>query len=427
LIGSKLVFYTPLYLNPWGGDPSASFPALRRWRPGATAGDYKPIAPATRIYRTDEPIDPWQGLALHTVTTCDLARAELECEASAVLAAPGRVFYVSGESVYVWTTPGRRGRPTPAGTAGAALFRLPLDGSAPSALKVAGSPIDQFSFLEGDDGHLNVLVRAFGRGEAMWAAETNAGDYALLRVALERFGDGREAAPASSYRALPRPEGNAIQNRYVGGWLLYGAGAGWNRAHRTLSSALHAVRYATDAPAQAIALAHGVDRIEALGANAVVVGSDGRDLHFTSLSLAATATARDRYTRKDAAQGETRSHGFYYKPDSDGAGVVGLPIVGGEHAASRQLRQESAAVLFLRNQGLRLTELGALESRPANGAGDGCRASCVDWYGNSRPLFIGDRVFALMGYEIVEGTLGAAGLAEVRRLSFAPLTVGLAR
>jgi hypothetical protein len=194
-----------------------------------------------------------------------------------------------------------------------------------------------------------------------------------------------------------------------------------------LSSALHAVRYATDAPAQAIALAHGVDRIEALGANAVVVGSDGRDLHFTSLSLAATATARDRYTRKDAAQGETRSHGFYYKPDNDGAGVVGLPIVGGEHAASRQLKQESAAVLFLRNQGLRLTELGALESRPGNGAGDGCRASCVDWYGNSRPLFLRGRVFALMGYEIVEGRVQGGRILEANRVNFAPAAMDIAR
>src|SRR5262245_30571522 len=58
LIGSKLIFYTPLYLNPWGGDPFASFPAMRRWRAGATAAEFKRIAPATRISRTDEELDP---------------------------------------------------------------------------------------------------------------------------------------------------------------------------------------------------------------------------------------------------------------------------------------------------------------------------------------------------------------------------------
>ena len=427
LVGSKLVFYTPLHLNPWGGDPWGSFPALRRWQPGVTPDEFKRIAPATRIYRTDEEIDPYQGVALHTVTICDLARPELDCESTAVLGSPGRVFYVSGGSVYVWTTPGRRLRAGTVAAPASALFRIPLDGAAPTALKVAGSPIDQFSFLEAGDGHLNVLVRAQGRGEGMWAAEANAGDYALLRVSLASFSDGRDAAPATNYRPLPRPDGHAIQNRYVGSYLLYGTGAGWNRAQRMLNSQVYAVRYAGDAKAQEISLAHGVDRIEALGTNAVVIGSDGRDLHFTSLRLGATALAQDRYTRKDAAQGETRSHGFFYRPENDNAGYVGLPVIGGDRAAARQLRQESAAVLFLRNQSLRLTELGALDARPEAGVNDGCRASCVDWYGNSRPIFLGNRVFALMGYEIVEGAIAGNALTETRRITFSPMTVGLAR
>jgi hypothetical protein len=307
------------------------------------------------------------------------------------------------------------------------VFRIPLDGGAPTALKASGSPIDQFSFLESDDNHLNVLVRANGGGEAMWAAEFNAGDFALLRVSLDSFSDGREAAPARAYKRLPRPDGHAIQSRYVGPYLLYGAGAGWRRPQRTLHSQVYAVRYAGDAKAHEIPLAHGVDRIEALGANAVVIGTDGRDLHFTSVRLAQTPAAQDRYIRPDAAQGETRSHGFFYKPQTENAGLVGLPIIGGGRSAGRQLRHESAAVLFLRNQSLRLSEIGALDSRSATGANDGCRASCVDWYGNSRPVFVGNRVFALMGYEIVEGEVNGSRLAETRRISFAPISVSLAR
>ncbi|HKU70793.1 MAG TPA: beta-propeller domain-containing protein [Burkholderiales bacterium] len=419
LVGSKLVFYTPLHLNPWGGAPWSSFPAMRKWQPGVTAADFKRIAPATRIYRADDNLDPTQGVALHSVTICDVARPELDCESTAVLGAPGRVFYVSGSSVFVWTTAMRRADAS-ASASGSAAFRIPLDGSAPTALKVAGSPIDQFSFLEGGDGYLNVLVRANGRGDAMWAAERNAGDYALLRVELDRFADGKDSAPVENYKALPRPSGYAIQNRFVGDYLLYGSGAGWNRAQRTLHSQVYAVRYADRSAAQEVPLAHGVDRIEALGTNAVVVGSDGRDLHFTSLKLAETAVPQDRYTRQNAAQGETRSHGFFYKPENDNGGLVGLPIVGGGRAGSRQLRENSAAVLFLRNQSLRLSELGALDSKAEPGASDGCRASCVDWYGNARPLFVGNRVFALMGYEIVEGRVAGNGISEVQRISFAP-------
>ncbi|MDJ0278667.1 hypothetical protein QLH51_17885 [Sphingomonas sp. 2R-10] len=48
------------------------------------------------------------------------------------------------------------------------------------------------------------------------------------------------------------------------------------------------------------------------------------------------------------------------------------------------------------------------------------KASCVDWYGNARPIFLRGRIFALMGYELVEGRLQAGRIAEVARTDFAP-------
>ena len=417
LIGTKLIFYTPLRLNPWGANPFTQFPALRRWRPDATPKDFKPIAPATRIYRTDEELDPFDGVALHTVAICDLAKPELECTSTAVLGPTGRVFYVSPNSVFVWTT--TWSRTTGPRQSHSAVFRIPLDGSAPSALKTAGSPIDQFSFLESDDGYLNVLLRANGGGDGMWAAERNAGQLGLMRVALSSFSDGRDSAPRSAYRALPTPSAGALQSRYIGAYLLYGAGAGWRKPQTTRESNAYAVRYASDTPPQALSLVHGVDRIEALGDNAVVVGSDGNDLHFSSVRLGAKPEVVARYTRANAAQGETRSHGFYYRADTTENGLVGLPIIATGGAASRQLRQPSASLLFLRNASLNLAELGTLDSR-GNATDDACVASCVDWYGNSRPIFLRDRVFALMGYEIVEGRLVGNGIAEIGRLSFEP-------
>ena len=398
LIGSKLVFYTPLYLNPWRGNPQDALPAMRKWG----SGDFKRIAPATRIYRSDEPLDPWQGVALHTVSVCELAKAELDCQSSAVLGPAGRVFYVSPSSVFVWNVKG-------------AVFRLPLDGGAPSALKVAGSPIDQFSFLEGGDGFLNVLVRAGGRGEAMWSSEAprgaNAGDLSLLRVHLSRFSDGRDSASSDNYQPLPAPVGGrALQNRFVGSYLLYGSGS------------LYAVRYA-DGSSFGLPLRHGVDRLEALGGDAVAIGADGKDLHFTSLRMAPYPVAAGHYQRANAAQGETRSHGFFY---NEREGLLGLPVIGGGQRTMRhQLRHASASILYLKNHSLKFLEIGSLDASPAAGNDDGCRASCVDWYGNSRPLFIRDRVFALMGYEIVEGRVGANRIVEVNRASFAPRAFNL--
>ena len=424
LIGSKLIVYSPHVLSPWG-DPWAAFPAMRRWRPGALPADFRRITPATRIYRTDEALDPFAGVALHSVSICDLAKPEMDCQSTAVLGPPGRVFYVSPNSVFVWTTAGRGG---PQATAPvSAVFRIPLDGSAPSALKTLGSPIDQFSFHEDDSGMLNVLLRANGRGEGMWAAEVNYGDLALLRVPLASFSDGRDSAPVDAYRRLPKAAGQALQSRYIGPYLLYGAGTGWHAPQPTTQSQVYAVRYA-QGDVYELPLPHSVDRLEALGSNGLVVGSDGKDLHLTSLRLARLPVTADRYTRKDAAQGETRSHGFFYKAESEFDGLLGLPIVGGSEPGTRQLQAESAALLFLRNRGLSLSELGTLKARPSAGdRNDGCRASCVDWYGNSRPLFVRGRVFALMGYEIVEGKVDAKRIVETRRVNFAPAMLQVTR
>lgn len=423
LIGSKLVFYTPLAIHAGSLQAQSFMPQWRRWN-AAAPGDWQRILPATRIYRTDDDIDPLAGgAALHTVTACDLARGEdMRCESSAVLGPPGRVFYVSAGSVYVWTTEWARraswGRPSGDAMVRSAVFRLPLDASAPSALKTTGSPIDQLSFLEDEGGHLNVLLRAGARGEGMWSAERGAGSLALLRVPLASFGDGRDAAPRSAYRPLPDLPGHALHNRFVGDWLLVGVPGG------AATPAL-ALRYAARDEAQALPLRHGVERIEALGRDAVLVGQAGRDLHFTSLRLAGTrAEPLDTHVQRDAAQGETRTHGFFYRPTGRDEGLIGLPIVGARAAGHGAYRRESAAVLFLRSRSLGLQAVGELASRSGPGVADQCQASCVDWYGNARPIFLGERVIALLGYELVEGRLarGFAGerIDELRRVNFAP-------
>ena len=77
--------------------------------------------------------------------------------------------------------------------------------------------------------------------------------------------------------------------------------------------------------------------------------------------------------------------------------------------------------LYLRNDVLRLKPMGELAAHAERAVDDGCKASCVDWYGNARPIFIGERVFALLGYELVEGRVSNERIVERRRTSFAPV------
>jgi Beta propeller domain len=440
LIGRKLVFYTPTLLSPWQPQPWQQFPAARRWQGEGDAAGFHRILPATRVYRTDDEFEPGEPLALHTVTSCELGGDELRWQSTAVLGPAGRVFYVSNGSVYVWTSSARRGahphtpphdgRSEPRSLS--AVFRLPLDGAAPSAIKTAGVPIDQLSFLE-DGGHLNVLLRQHGRGESMWGSEATRGAMALLRVPLAAFGDGRESARREHYRRLPDVPGGMVHNRYVGDWLLWGGAAS-----SPADASAWAIRPAGSADAIALASGHATERIEALGRDAVLIGSRGGDLHVTAVRLSrGDARVAARHVQAGVAQGETRTHGFFYRPLSDDSGMLGLPVLapgtrrrGGVYAGA----QGSASVLFLRCRDLRFTALGQLHAQDGTARDDGCQASCVDWYGNARPIFLGDRVLALMGYEIVEGRIEGTGwrgepdapshsgerIVESRRIHFAP-------
>jgi hypothetical protein len=417
LIGNKLIFYTPLYLSPGADDPFQNFPAVRRWHKGAKADEFRRIVSATRIYRSERPLSSSYGLALHTMTVCDLANDNFACEATGVLGPAGRVFYVSPESVYIWVSDwARHGSQMKTESM---LYRLPLDGTSPSALQVSGSPVDQFSFLESQDAHLNVLVRSEAAGDAMWNAEGAHGDVALMRVPLTSFSDGSEGVPSTSYRPLPTPVGYTFQNRFVGDYLLYGTGSGWGYAESKQSASLFAVPWA-GGNITTLAPAHGVDRIEALGTNAVVVGTDGKDLHFTSVRLDDSVSLVDSFTRKGASQGELRSHGFFYKADGPDSGTIGLPISLPGRPGYRHLFEDSAAILFLRNDSLHFEKIGELAADSGRAVNDNCRASCVDWYGNARPLFVKGRVLALLGYELVEGKLDDGRMRELRRVSYAP-------
>jgi hypothetical protein len=403
----RLVLYEPLRMQ--GTDPPAPTPVLFR----ADSARVHAAVPPTRLYRPAEPVSWDDPLQLHTVLTCDLAAADLRCEATAVLAPPAEVYYVSPTSVYLWTR-SRRGQ-------GSVLYRLPLDGSAPTALHVSGRPADPSSFLESGDGHLDVLVRSDESSARMWGPANAGAALALLRVPLSALGDGSGAAAPGQYRVLPfTSPGLQIQNRFVGDWLVYAVSGGRDA---------YAVRWAAGGDPSWVTLGHRVDRIEAMGPDAALIGAEGMALQVSTLRLGPGATVAPLPWM---LAGETRSNGFFYHPGSDGAGVLGLPVHSTERPAFTGMNPGSAPIppgpplylgptriLFLRSHAHLLQEIGELGASAPSGD-DACLEGCRHWFGNAQPLFVGGRTFALLGYELVEGREEGGRLREVRRVSFAP-------
>ena len=418
VVDGKLVFYAPLSLWAYQDDPPSVadlLPGLRRWRAEADKGAFEPIAEATSIFLPAREIDP-ENIALHTVTTCEIDRGDLDCEAQVVFGPFGHTFYVSPTAVYVWVSEWEHSIND---LVSSVLYRMPLDGSRPSALGVTGAPIDQFSFLESDDAHLNVLVSESSYGQWMWDSETPHPYLSLLRIPSTGFGDGRDDAPAAWYRQLPASYDGSLRNRFIGDYLLYGAYQGWDRLEGDEYAPVYVTNWRTG-DVSSVWLPHETERIEAMGRHAVVVGTGNDALHVTSLYLGKRVAAAEQYTLADASQSEERSHGFFYRPTDELQGLLGLPVREPTASSHPYLWEGAASILYLRNDSLNLRLLGSLAAEPDRNNDDACEASCVDWYGNARPLFIRERIFALMGYEIVEGRLRQGQLQEIRRISFAP-------
>jgi hypothetical protein len=76
LIGNKLIFYSPLRVYSANGEPFESYPAIRKWRQGATQDEFRRIASARRIYYPQADFQVENGISLHTVTICDLGNLQ---------------------------------------------------------------------------------------------------------------------------------------------------------------------------------------------------------------------------------------------------------------------------------------------------------------------------------------------------------------
>ncbi len=427
LIGKRLVLYAPIPLDidRW----EQSFPTLTRWRGDGRADPAKPLWQANMVYVPERVrrAGPWAVTTVHSVTSCDLTAAVLDCDATSVLGSSSRTFFVSQNAVYVWTGLNAGASEYSGGAprfgASALLYRLPFDTSRPQAVAARGQPVDQFSFLADDKRSALQIVVGSGGGDRMWGPEWTNGRLALVTVPMTLFGNGAAEVPQGRYQPLPG-EGSSwgIQNRFVGDHLLYGMG-GYARDGRVIeNNSVRVVSLATRA-VTAVALPHRVDRLDAIGPDAVVVGQGAGYLGFSAIDLGIRPSLAAEYRLPDAAEGESRSQAFFFHPDARDpagrSGLLGLPV-------ARQFRfargfQPSAAIVFLRRNGRDLGPNGELAATRGEMRDDGCRASCVDWYGNARPIFRGPRVFALLGYELVEGRATPGRMDEVGRVDMATL------
>lgn len=432
LVGDALVVYTPLDLTRIDPEQALDFPVIRRWVRGE--GERAVYSKPERLFQPSDIHRPLQSTlqpTVHAISVCPLGSLasgdELACTATAFIGPSGHEFYISPQAAYLWvnddenrvsanTCDAARGAAFDNGPR-ATLFRAPFSGEA-GAMFVRGQPRDQMGFASTAEEFRALLVWDSGH-----CASTDTAYVALkyFHAPLSAFSATPPAIDAQRYTAVPTLNNAMFEQRFTDDYVIYGARETWYSyppAGTNVRAQVVAVPTANPANATVLEAPHNVLRVERVANNAVITGYGGNEGLSVSL-LDLSATPRIAATTFLAGRYETegRSHAFNSRPEPDGGALMGIPTARAVRESGRWwFRSRTSDLSFIALDEGALRGLGELTQNPRGPHRSyRCEVSCVDWYGNSRPIFTDGRIFALMGTEMVEGVIENGRVRSLQR------------
>lgn len=446
LIGKTLFFYLPEQaLRHATGTPEATIPRYLSYNESPAGGAFS-FGPSVLTY-TDihRPIDLPVNPTIHMLVACKLdTPLEPKCSARGVLGDVSQHFYVSKDHAYLWSYPW--------------VYSLSLDSLTPKVFRVKGSgePISYLGFKQTDFA-LTVIVKDIRNAKGSIIDEElpngNATPPGDNTAPDEPTTEGPDTSPArveQVLNALTLPlvsfDGIGSQNLSEANVTrLYSTGGIIQTSAPRVVGRSFVIPFATletepvsptsapskndgqnflatfDIDSRAFKISEWsgtITRVESLGENtALIVDHDHsasaqaapsitRSLRLSTIKAGERgmdSTPISQISLKGASEGESRSHAFFYKNDASG-GMLGLAVVnGGSDQATWFGAGVSNLAFVSKDADHKLTLSGVVSSQGTHA--QTCETSCVDWYGNTRPIFMGSRLFALMGYELGEVTL----------------------
>ena len=443
LVNGNLVIYSPVALDDLDLDAEEiEWPRVRRLvrtvdeEEDLSVG--RPLVTPRNIYR---PIQATFDPTFHTIAVCPLgstrAGDELECRTTAIAGPRPREFYVSNDHLYLWTWARYEGYGNSAAQEAecaarpknsfrsavpSAIFQIDLATGRPRAMFVRGGPNDQLG--------MEATATEF-RALALWVdprCEVSDREIPLrfFTTPLADFSTTPQPAPESYFTRLPSVMGRAMENRFTAGHLVYGGRTRWSSYMdedevADVTARVIIVPSNNPSAAQVLDAPHNVIRVESIGQDAIITGYHSREaLSMSVIDLSGAPRVAD--TARLAARFETegRSHAFNFTLAADGSGTLGIPTGEAQWRSGRWVwDSESSDVSFVAlSADHRLASLGELSTKDASEHPSyECEVSCIDWYGNSRPIFVGPRIFALSGTEIIEGRVRNGRIDETARVN----------
>ncbi len=461
MIDGKLVIHTPIYLVGRGWWDDLDIPVIREWRQEEGDGfrerteleNGRPLFSATDIWM---PVQQTLKPVIHTVTVCDISGATdtaiPACKATAIVGTETHEFLVTKDAFWLWMSPASDERERESGedavrpscssgprpelsdVAPSALVRLPVDGSKPGVLGVRGEPQNQFS-MDMDAGTFRAVLDWRNRDCSPWQSKEEA-DLTFFDVPLNELSDVFHDTAGGRYFDLPTPGASAYEARFTEKHLVYGAREGWGSwppGEGETRDSGRAIIVPVNTPAKPVTveLSHDVIRAERAGPYIALTGyHDDAGLSLSLIDLRDDPRVSSTIILEGRYESENRSHAFNSRIGADGAGLIGLPTVPRSEEAERWWWWSSSSdmsYIAAAADGT-LSEAGELDAtrRDPNlplETGYNCEVSCIDWYGNARPIFTGGRLLALINSELVEGDIQNGKVAEINRIDLtAPLS-----
>lgn len=465
MVGDSLVVYTPYGIGGGWSDPGFELPVVRRWMAGEDRDEARergrPLFDARSIYR---PVRLETNPTIHSVSVCPLGPVgrdrDLECRTTAFAAADTAEWYVTANEAFLSSARyeldpddpcEEKRQPSIADTVPSVLYRVPHDGGAPEVAGARGLTFDQFS-LQANDGRLRALVDQ--RPERCYRDYSRPVEPIYFEAPLSIFSNRYVEASPSHYAEVPNPGTRWIANRFTERHLVYG---GLSQHRRGLPDIdwdqydeeedEEVIRWRRQGLARPPAfvvpagrprdvsrldIGHTVIRAERYGANDVVLtGYRGRrGLSMTLIDLDRAPSVASTLLLEGRFESEGRSHAFNSLVEPNGSGMIGIPTSPKISDSRREWWRSRASDISYVSVGRHgmLGDMGLIESRVTfdrrGNDEDGlpdyvCEVSCIDWYGNSRPIFTDGRIFALTGVELVEGFVEDGTVQELRRFDFA--------
>lgn len=452
MIDGKLVIHTPIYTSGRGWWDAFDPPEIREWRQEGPDGERVHVR-GRPLFRAEDIWMPVQRVlqpVIHTVTVCDISgvtdAAAPACTATAIVGNEDHEFLVTKEAFWLWMTPswqerssksegasaqaceGRLSHPQVREIAPSTLVKLPIDGAQPSVLGVRGEPQNQFS-MDMDAGTFRAVVdwNAAGCGKSYNDPATLTFFDTPLGALSATLGD----VPGGRYVPLPTPGTSDYEARFTESHLVYGARDGWgswapdeDEEPREDGRAI-IVPVADPSWPVTVSVPHGVIRAERAGPYMALTGyRDAKGLSVSLIDLRKeTPDVASTFVMENRYESENRSHAFNSSIGADGRGLIGLPTVTRSEESERWWWwSETSDLSYLETDAAgTLTKAGDLiatrrDPDAESPTGYECEVSCVDWYGNARPIFTGGRVLALVNSELIEGVLENGTVREVRRI-----------